>query len=270
MSTYGECSISLERVGVRLVWDERWIRGTVMPDAIFAEPRLAEIYDLLDSPDRPDLAPYLAMADELNARTIIDLGCGTGTLACRLAALGKEVVGVDPAAASLDVAKRKAYADRVRWIHGAAAQLDGMHADLITMTGNVAQVFVTDEEWMATLGACREALHPGGRLVFEVRDPAKEAWKGWNREQSYESIEAPGIGAVESWVELVDVHLPLVSFRYTFVFRKDGVAMTSESTLCFRSRSEVTDTLSRAQLVVESVRDAPDRPGLEFVFIAHR
>src|SRR5262245_14115126 len=144
-----------------------------MPDAIFAEPILAEIYDLLDSLDRPDLAPYLAIADEFNAHAVIDLGCGTGSLACRLAALGKEVVGFDPAAASLDVAQRKASADRVRWITGTAAQLQGLHADLIIMTGNVAQVFVTDEEWTVTLHACRDALRPCGRLVCEVRDPAK-------------------------------------------------------------------------------------------------
>src|SRR5260370_42087442 len=122
---------------------------------------------------------------------------------------------------------------------------------------------------MAALCACRDALRPGGRLVFEVRDPAKEAWKGWHRELSSQTIEAPGIGTVESWVELAHVHLPLVSFRQLFLFRTDGRVMTSESTLRFRTRSEIAETLSRAQLVVDSVRDAPDRPGLEFVFIAH-
>ncbi len=240
-----------------------------MPDAIFAEPKLAEIYDLLDSPDRPDLAPYLTIADEFHAHSVIDLGCGTGTLACRFASRGFEVVGIDPAAASLNVARRKASADRVRWICGTAAQLKGLHADLIIMTGNVAQVFVTDEEWMSMLGACHDALRPDGRLVFEVRDPTREAWKGWNREESYQTIEAPGIGTVESWAELVNVQLPLVSFRHTFVFRKDESVMTSESTLRFRSRSEIAEALSRAQFTVESVRDAPDRPGLEFVFVAH-
>ncbi len=241
-----------------------------MPDALFAEPKLAEIYDLLDSPDRPDLAPYLAIADEFGAHSVIDLGCGTGNLACRLAARGFEVVGIDPATASLDVAQRKVDGDRVRWITGTAVQLKGLDADLITMTGNAAQVFIADEEWMATLRACHDALRPGGRLVFEVRDPAKEAWKGWNREQSYKTIEAPGIGTVESWVELVNVQLPLVSFRHTFVFHKDGSVMTSESTLRFRTRSEIAETLSYAGFTVESVRDAPDRPGLEFVFIVHR
>jgi SAM-dependent methyltransferase len=219
-----------------------------MPDAIFAEPKLAEIYDLLDSPDRPDLAPYLAMADEWSAHSVIDLGCRTGVLACRFAEFGKQVVGIDPAAASLDVAKRKPSAHRVRWITGTAAQLKGLHADLITMTGNVAQVFITDEEWMSVLRACRDALSSGGRLVFEVRDPAKEAWKSWNREQSFKTIEVPGVGPIDSWVELVQVQLPLVSFRHTFVFQQEGTAMTSESTLRFRTRSEIADTLSRAEL----------------------
>src|SRR5450432_2100197 len=120
----------------------------VMPDALFAEPKLAEIYDLLDSPDRPDLAPYLAIADEFHAHMVIDLGCGTGNLACRLAALGKEVIGIDPAIASLNVARGKVNGERVRWITGTAVQLKGLDADLITMTGNVAQVFVADEDWM--------------------------------------------------------------------------------------------------------------------------
>ncbi len=241
-----------------------------MPDALFAEPKLASIYDLLDSPERPDLAPYLAMADEFNAHSIIDLGCGTGALACRFAALGKNVVGIDPAAASLDVARRKPHADRVRWIVGDAAQLDGLQADLITMTGNAAQVFVSEEEWIATLRACHDALRPGGRFVFEARNPAREAWKHWNRERTYKTVDAPELGVIETWIDLTSVAAPLVSFRHTFVFRATGQALTSDSTLRFRSESELADALLQAGLTVESVRDAPDRPGLEFVFVAPR
>lgn len=241
-----------------------------MPDAVYAEPKIAELYDIFEGLDRPDLAPYLAMADEFHAHVVIDLGCGTGNLACRLAARGKEVVGIDPATASLSIAKRKADASLVRWITGTARQLQGLSADLIIMTGNVAQVFVTDEEWIETLRSCRDALRPHGRLVFETRDPDKEVWKSLNREQTYTKIEAPEIGTVESWVDWVNVQLPLVSFRSRYLFHKDGSTMTSESTLRFRTQSEVTETLSRAGLKVEAVRDAPDRPGQEFVFIAHQ
>jgi ubiquinone/menaquinone biosynthesis C-methylase UbiE len=55
-----------------------------MADAIFEEPRLAEIYDPLD-PDRSDLDAYAAMAGEFGAESVLDVGCGTGTLACLLA-----------------------------------------------------------------------------------------------------------------------------------------------------------------------------------------
>lgn len=51
-----------------------------MVDAIFGEPRLAEVYDPLD-PDRRDLDPYVAMVDELGVRSVLDIGCGTGTFA---------------------------------------------------------------------------------------------------------------------------------------------------------------------------------------------
>jgi ubiquinone/menaquinone biosynthesis C-methylase UbiE len=238
-------------------------------DAIFEEPRLAEIYDPLDS-DRSDLDAYVALADEFGAESVLDIGCGTGTLACLLAARGLEVIAADPAAASLEVARCKPGAGGVRWVHASAAALPALQVDLATMTGNVAQVFITDEEWAATLGAIQKALRAGGRLVFESRDPARKAWLEWNRDQTYRRVLIPGTGPVETWTELTDVSESLVSFRVTFVFGGDGTVLTSDSTLRFRSRDELASSLAAAGLVVDEVRDAPDRPSREFVFIARR
>ena len=240
-----------------------------MADAHFEVPRLAEIYDPLD-PDRRDLDAYTAMAGEFGARTVLDIGCGTGTFACLLAGRGLEVTAADPAAASLEVARRKPGAGRVRWVHAEATALPRVQADLATMTGNVAQVFVTDEEWAAVLGAVHEALRPGGRLVFESRDPAQQAWLGWNRDQTYRRAVLPDAGPVRTWEDLTRVEGSLVSFRTTFVFGGDGAVLTSDSTLRFRGRGELADSLTAAGLVVDEVRDAPDRPGLEFVFIARK
>ncbi len=238
-----------------------------MADAIFANRRLAEIYDALDG-DRSDLDFYVGLVKELGASSVLDIGCGTGSFACLLAGHGTKVTGADPSVASLDVARRKPGADRVRWLPCDASALPSLQVDLVTMTGNVAQVFVTDEDWASTLRAARAALRPSGWLVFETRDPAREAWREWNREQSRRRLEIPDVGPVETWIDTIEVNLPLVTFRHTFIFEVDGAVLSSDSTLRFRSRAEVSDSLEAAGFVVHEVRDAPDRPGRELVFVA--
>ena len=238
-----------------------------MADAHYEDLRLAQIYDPMD-PDRSDLDVYAALVEELGARTVLDVGCGTGTFACLLAQRGLVVVGLDPAAASLHVARTKPGADRVRWIHGDTGGMPPLQVDLASMTGNVAQVFVTDDQWMAALTAIRQALRPGGHLVFESRVPEDQAWRRWSPDQTRTRTEIPDVGMVDSWVEVTHVQGPLVSFRSTFVFESDGAVLASDSTLRFRSREELTVSLSDAHFTVRDVRDAPDRPGREFVFIS--
>ena len=238
-----------------------------MPDAVFADPRLAEIYDPLD-PDRSDLDVYVAMAEEFGARSVLDIGCGTGTLACLLAGRGLQVTAIDPALACLQVARRKPGADRVRWLCTDAASLPPLQADLAVMTGNVAQVFVTGEDWAAALRAASQALRPGGRLVFESREPAAKAWLEWTRDHTYRRVVLPRVGPVQTWTDLTSLEQDLVSFQKTFLFEREGMVLTSHSTLRFRSRTELADSLDAASLIAEEVRDAPDRPGRELVFIA--
>ncbi|MBA2464138.1 MAG: class I SAM-dependent methyltransferase [Nocardioidaceae bacterium] len=240
-----------------------------MVDVIFEHPRLVGIYDALD-PDRSDLEVYVDMVDELGAARVLDVGCGTGTFALLLADRGLEVTGVDPAAGSLDVARAKSGAERVRWIHGDATSLPPIQVDLATMTANVAQAIVATSDWEGTLSGVYAALVRGGRLVFETRDPACRAWREWNRSASYAVTDIEGVGKVESWVELIDIVGPLVSFRSTWVFASDGRALTSASTLRFREHDEVEAALVQHGYAVDEVRDAPDRPGRELVFFARR
>ncbi len=239
----------------------------VAGDPEFSHPRLAQAYDPLD-PDRSDLDPYLALAREVSARSVLDVGCGTGTFACLLAAAGLDVIGVDPAAASLSVARGKPNAERVRWVHGQAGDVLPAQVDLVTMTANVAQVFISDASWAGVLSACRQALRPGGHLVFETRDPARRAWERWTRDVSFWSGEVPGVGTVSTWDEAVDEFDQWVTFRWAMRFHVDGEVLTSTSTLRFRPQQELRDSLAAAGFTVLDVRDAPDRPGAEWVFVA--
>ncbi len=240
-----------------------------IPDEIFANPRLAAIYDDCDS-DRRDLDHYVAIVDELGAGSVLDIGCGTGTFACMLAARGLDVTGVDPAEASLDVARHKPHAGPVRWILGDAKTTPPLAVDLATMTGNVAQVFIEDQDWLATLSGIRRSLTRSGYLVFEARDPARRGWEEWDRERTRRRVSTAEHGEVETWVEVTDVSLPLVSFRHTYRFLDDESTLTSNSTLRFRDQEEITAALEHVGFNVEDVREAPDRPGKEFVFIARR
>ncbi|MEI7057302.1 class I SAM-dependent methyltransferase [Nocardioides sp. CCNWLW239] len=235
------------------------------PDAAFADPRQAVLYDVFDD-DRSDLDAYVAIVREVGARHVIDLGCGTGSLAVRLAGEGLVVVGVDPAAASLDVARSKPHADRVTWINGDATAVVGgaSGADLVVMTGNVAQVFVEDEDWSDTLTAVHSALRPGGWFVFETRRPEVRAWESWDLRPTTVDLPDGRTAVVTRTVTTVD--LPLVTFEGSTTL--DGDILTSTSTLRFRAREEIERDLLAHGFTVRDVRDAPDRPGKEHVFLA--
>ncbi|MDZ5662787.1 class I SAM-dependent methyltransferase [Nocardioides sp. S-58] len=237
------------------------------PDAAFSDPRQAVLHDVLDD-DRSDLDAYVALVEEVRARRIVDVGCGTGSLAVRLAALGLDVVGVDPAGASLDVARSKPQAERVTWIHGDATDLNGRvgGADLVVMTGNVAQVFVSDEDWAATLRSVAAALRAGGWFVFETRRPEARDWETWDLPPTSVPLEDGRTAVVTRTVTRVEP--PLVSFESSAAIGPD--VLTSTSTLRFRPRSEVEHDLRAHGLEVDDVREAPDRPGKEYVFVCRR
>ncbi|GAA1655488.1 class I SAM-dependent DNA methyltransferase [Actinoplanes couchii] len=235
-----------------------------MPDPIFAHPRLAAVYDTFDG-ERHDLDAYQEIVAELEAAEILDVGCGTGCLALRLTATGHTVTGYDPAQASLDVARGKPGADRVTWTD----TLPDGPFDLAVMTANVADVFTTDDQWHTILRDIHTRLRPGGHLVFETRRPEYRVWDEWATGTEAHTRDVPGVGPVERRRRLTGVHLPLVSFRYTWTF-PGGDTLTSDSTLRFRDRNELDDTLAASGFQIVDVRQAPDRPARERVFLCQK
>ncbi len=238
----------------------------VVPDAVFADPRLTPLYDTFEDP-RSDLTHYLQIARELYASSVVDIGCGTGAFALLAVNEGLHVMGVDPAAASLDVARAKLGAERVDWHLGDATTLPAMRADLAVMTGNVAQVFLTNDSWNATLAAVHTCLVPGGHFVYETRQLSDRAWERWATDTAATVRTIDGIGDVTQRTIVEDIELPLVTFRHEYDF-PSGERIISTSTLRFRSDQENRTALEHAGFFVSDVREAPDRLGRENVYIA--
>lgn len=220
-------------------------------DLHYTDPRLVDLYDS-DNPRGVDTDFYVQLADDLQAHTILDFGCGTGLLTRELAVDGRRVIGIDPAAAMLAYARRQPGAERVQWIEGDASALGTTDADLVLMTGNVAQVFLDDAEWAATLQAIHAALRPGGHLTFESRNPAAHAWEQWHRAATYTQSDTP-YGLLTSWLELISVEHGRVRFAGHNLFMATGETLVIESTLRFRSQAEITVALTNAGFAVEQI-----------------
>jgi SAM-dependent methyltransferase len=178
-----------------------------------------------------------------------------------LARQGYRLIGADPAPAMVDIARRRPYGDRVRWVCGNAgrlAALDPLDADLAIMTGHVAQFFVTDESWHEALTALRAALRPGGRLAFESRNPGAREWEGWTN-AARRSVVDPAAGRVDVWSEVHEVRDGVVSYTNHYVFAATGEDVVSTTRLRFRSVEELTRSLADAGFAVERIYGDWDR-----------
>lgn len=239
----------------------------------YVDPRLVDLYDI-ENTRGADSDFYVRLAADLDARRILDLGCGTGLLTRELAIGRRHVVGVDPAPAMLAYARRQPGAERVRWVEGDSGALGTPDADLVIMTGNVAQVFLDDAEWATTLRDIHAALRPGGLLAFESRNPDDRAWERWNPRSTFERYDSPH-GIMECWLELVAVGDGRVRIEGHNVFTATGEVMVVGSELRFRTQAEITDSLVDAGFAVEHVygdwQHGPVTPASRvMVFVARR
>ncbi|MFD1146991.1 class I SAM-dependent methyltransferase [Saccharothrix hoggarensis] len=242
-----------------------------MDHAEFRDPRLVPLYDAKYGWGVDDDF-FKSVVDGTPRARVLDLGCGTGRLALGLSAAGHAVTGVDPARASLDVARAKPGADRVTWVEGTSADLPHGVFDVAVMTSHVAQFLVTDEEWSRTLADLRRALVPGGRLAFDTRDPRARGWEAWNPADTLRTVTLPDGAEVVEWTEVDAVRDGLVTFTHHYRF-PDGEERLGTATMRFREEHEVRSSLADAGFAVDHVyggwcREPVGAPDGELLVIA--
>lgn len=159
-------------------------------------------------------------------RRVLDLGCGPGLYATRLARLGIEVLGVDVSSRSLDHQRAVAARENVpvRTVHGsylpadlapAREEADGLHDAVLLIFEDYSVLSPAQRSLL--LERIRDALRPGGQLVFDVTSAAAFAQHHDGRYEQQDLMDGfwaprPYRGLHETWTY---PELRLVLDRYT-------------------------------------------------------
>jgi ubiquinone/menaquinone biosynthesis C-methylase UbiE len=120
-------------------------------DSLVQKAASATLFDLLQIGPRED---------------VLDLGCGTGQLTCRIGEMTDgRVVGVDPSRQMIAEAAAKHGEGRVRFVVGEAEGLAAC-AELDVVFCNSA--FQWFQDGRLAIAACYRALRPGGRMGIQA------------------------------------------------------------------------------------------------------
>jgi len=218
----------------------------------YNQPELANLYDDENVWDASSDF-YRDLALRLGAKSLLDLGCGTGLLTRGIVqAIGGSGVGVDPAAPMLSVARRKTRGDRIDWIEGdgRTIRLDRKF-DLVIMTGNAFQAFLTEADQIALFRTAAAHLAPDGRFAVESRNPARQEWLEWVPGPSFRVQETADYGPVEIWNEATMNPGNILDVVEHYHVLGSGKRLRSDFRLRFSSPEELWDGMMAAGLAVE-------------------
>jgi SAM-dependent methyltransferase len=221
---------------------------TVLSDQLYDDPALARFYDL-DNGWGADLDYCYLLAK--GARSILDLGCGTGRFLAGLT--NPRRVGAEPASAMLEIARARPGGDRVAWIEGDARSLRlGERFDLIVLTGHAFQVFLANADQRAMLATIAAHLSPGGRFVFDSRNPAAEEWREWTPEASRRMLDHPALGQVEAWNDAAENPATgIVTYHTHYRVTATGRTFSAASRIRFTPYARIAALLAEAGLAVD-------------------
>jgi len=148
-----------------------------MTDATF--DRIAEEYD--ESLPPHVVEHYLAkrvayVRDHCPVGRGLDVGCGTGVLAQRLAGAGYAMSGLDPSEGMLEVLARRA--PDVHAVRGSGTELpfEDSSFDLVLTVAALHHI-AEPEAIRATLAEMVRVLRPSGRIVVWDHNPRNPYWK---------------------------------------------------------------------------------------------
>ena len=150
-----------------------------------SDDKVAEFYARTYDQSVPDWAGemdfYKQMAAEAkrNGGKALEIACGTGRVAIRLAQTGVSVVGLDLSAKMIEVARQKSFGlENIRWVQGDMRSFElGQAFSLVIIPGYSFQNLNTPQDQVACLECIQRHLSPSGLLVVHL-DHQDLSWLG--------------------------------------------------------------------------------------------
>jgi SAM-dependent methyltransferase len=230
-------------------------------------PDYAEAYDLLyadkDYDAECDYLEEAFRASGRTVRTVLDLGCGTGAHAVRLAQRGYSVVGVDISAPMLQLARERAGDAGVQaceFVLGDVRDVRiGRTFDAVTSMFAVLGYQTSDEDVQATLETVRTHLGTGAPFVFDVwYGPAVEATGPEERVKVVQTSDGQLERSASAVLEQ-ETHTCTVSYKLSL--RRSGLQdrrFDESHRVRYFFADELGVLLKRANLDLIDVRAFPD------------
>jgi SAM-dependent methyltransferase len=107
---------------------------------------------------------------------VLDVGCGTGALAARLAGQGYDTAGVDPSARMLDVLRARAPQVSAQVASGTDLPFADDTFDLVYCVAVIHHI-ADPAAVRATLGEMVRVARPGGRVLVWDHNPRNPYWR---------------------------------------------------------------------------------------------
>jgi SAM-dependent methyltransferase len=231
-------------------------------------PDYAEAYDSIyrskDYEGEVDLIErVLVRHGFLGSRRLLDLGCGTGGHALRLAQRGHRVLGVDRSPEMLAQACAKAFAARDLALDFQQADIRNFHLgrrfDAVLMMFTVLGYLINEADLMAALASVRRHLELGGLFVFDVwHGPAVLADRPGERNVTVEHGSARVSRKTRAILD-VSRHLCRVNFELERVDDEGRAEQSQEEHVVrYYFRQELESALRQSQLELLHLRRFPD------------
>lgn len=217
-------------------------------DKLYQDLNLVQFYDY----DNPWFESFDVISGWIkDSDCVLDIGCGTGTLATYLAARCKDVYAIDVSLEMLEVAKEKS--SIVKWIQGNATTFElNKKFDFIFLSGHSFQTLLNDDDRMLLLKSIKNHLKVGGSFVFDTRNPLIEEWKTWIPIDSTHYFKHPQYGVIKSWNDWTAIDKIICYQTFYQVLHTDQV-WKADSKIDFPTKDQVLTLIKQAGLKISEL-----------------